>query len=100
MKDSEMILDLLRDRFDGIERRLDQQRSAIEQSADAYIQLSNHVIKKAAEQDGRLDRVEEWIESPASKRERWKALAHGAVGGFVGLTGGAFVLTLFNIHAG
>lgn len=84
MQDSEMILSLLRDRFDGIERRLDQQRGALEASADAQ----NRMTIALEKHDGRLKRVEGWIKQRRHIAERGEDASHQRKGRVATLASG------------
>lgn len=79
MDNAETIVALLNGRFDSLERRLDQQRGAMEAQADSFNHLAAHVGK----QNGRVGKVEDWIkhhEHTTERREesRWHRLGRWA----------------------
>lgn len=88
------VLTLLRDRFDSLDRRLDQQRGAMELWGNSVNELSVAITKQA----GRLDKVEDWIKNRKRSAERAQDTLHNRLGiwatALSGLLGGAFVFIL------
>jgi len=95
--------DRLDDRFRGVDARIGQVAGLPIEVARLTEQLKA-VDRELTHEQGAVPvltrKLEEVIESPGARRERWRAFAHAAIGGFVGLAGGGAILALFNIHTG